>query len=262
MIVMPLQWSAACWRGEGPDDDANWLHTGPLLRSSHALRGQPALSAHALKGRATRKDIAHCYVELQVGFHINADILRTAQIADARRPRKPAFKARQAGWRTYRVIARNPQADTQFSYDAGVTAPQVPTELFLRVLDEPDRGAEWTDAEAVRLTRDLRDACRITISGARNSDGATGARGAGAEIIGTVVALLPTVQYLTPLFDTVLAWLTERRRRRVHVKLGDDEITLDGAQPDEARKLIRAFIARTSRLTRPVTSSAAEEKPE
>jgi hypothetical protein len=77
-----------------------------------------------------------------------------------------------------------------------------------------------------------------------------------------VVALLPTVQYLTPVLDTVLAWLKERPRRRVHVKLGDDEITVDGAQPDEARKLIRAFIARTNRRARPMASSAAEEKPE
>ena len=111
----------------------------------------------------------------------------------------------------------------------------------LTVAREADRDRYWVAEETGRLQRELRSfAAKPALSDAPAEEGA---RGLDPGILGSLVVQLgPALDSLGALLNAVLVWVGARPQRTVHVKIGESEIDICGATPEESRELIRVFV--------------------
>jgi hypothetical protein len=114
--------------------------------------------------------------------------------------------------------------------------------LEVQVQDELLDGGQL-DLETNQLQSRLRD---LDVEVSRPVEGGQtpgGARGDGVTV-GALVVALSSSSVLVALVQEIADWVRSNRSRKVRLRLGDDELELDGLSSSEQRQLMRSWLDR------------------
>ncbi|WFE34211.1 hypothetical protein [Micromonospora sp. WMMD975] len=110
-----------------------------------------------------------------------------------------------------------------------------------------DDDNDSTEEATRRLHRELHqlDGVRSVHPATSTAVAPDGARGGELVELGTLLAALTAqADLVVEVLRVVGDWQRRRGRGRVEVRIGDNELVLENATPDEQRRLIEAFIDR------------------
>ncbi|WFE38899.1 hypothetical protein [Micromonospora sp. WMMD998] len=110
-----------------------------------------------------------------------------------------------------------------------------------------DDDNDSTEEASRRLRRELHqlDGVRSVRPATSATVAPDGARGGELVELGTLLAALAAQSDLVvDVLRVVGDWQRRRGRGRVEVRIGDNELVLENATPDEQRRLIEAFVDR------------------
>jgi Effector Associated Constant Component 1 len=118
----------------------------------------------------------------------------------------------------------------------------------VQILLEVDAGPDGDAGERAELGLRLRD--ELVLADVESVDPASGgelpggAKGGDSFAWGSLVVTLVSSGALTALIGTVNSWLGRQRRGSVSVRIGDDELVLTSAAPEEQRRLVEEWLGR------------------
>jgi hypothetical protein len=116
--------------------------------------------------------------------------------------------------------------------------------LEVEVLDG-DLDSERLDETTTKLARQLRELDVGGVSRSRSGAAPAGARGNAFEVA-TLLVTLADSRALSAVVSTVRGWLASAptARRRARLRVGEDELEVDGLSSTEQRELIAAWLDR------------------
>jgi len=113
--------------------------------------------------------------------------------------------------------------------------------IELGIVGETDAGE--LDEATRQLRRQLLDLDVDTVELVAGDEPPSGAKAAGAELLGTLaVGLAHSPALLAAVFETVRAWVGARGSRKAHLVIDGAVIDVDGISAEEQRRLIDAWI--------------------
>jgi hypothetical protein len=110
-------------------------------------------------------------------------------------------------------------------------------------LIDPELDLEQLDTATAALRRELLDLDVEAVERPPGGPAPAGARGSALEVA-TLLVTLANSEALAGVTALLRSWLGGRGTRSVRLRLGDDEIEIDGATPGQQDQLVQAFLER------------------